>query len=150
MNSPYNEYISRIQPFRYRESRLYRIEIFFYKVIFGVFSQPLPNTLIFDFFNRFLRTQDCFKTFTQKKWIVWSDCGGHFRCAELMNYCFNVLAKEKIRICLNFLAGIFKSSFHIFNINFHLKIIDAWEAFFVTLHRRAVLFECLELGIYQL
>lgn len=45
---------------------------------------------------------DEFKAVEQKKYIVWTDTGTHFRCAELIHYLFDELAREQIRVCLNF------------------------------------------------
>ncbi|CAF0871784.1 unnamed protein product, partial [Brachionus calyciflorus] len=48
------------------------------------------------------RKLDEFKAIEQKKYIIWADTGSHFRCAELIHYLFNELAREQIRVCLNF------------------------------------------------
>ena len=53
---------------------------------------------------RLLREQPFFKRFVNTNWIVWSDCGSHFRCSELMHYFFVELFEEKILINLNFFA----------------------------------------------
>ena len=67
-----------------------------------VFIQNLIN-----YFSpkRFLRNQEFFQKFSQKKWIVWADSGNHFRCSEVMSYLFIELARESIRVCYNIFVG---------------------------------------------
>jgi hypothetical protein len=44
---------------------------------------------------RLLRQQDWFKAIEQSDFVVWSDCGKHFRNNELAGYLLLELAKEK-------------------------------------------------------
>ncbi|RMZ94650.1 hypothetical protein BpHYR1_007679, partial [Brachionus plicatilis] len=45
---------------------------------------------------------DVFKKIERKKYIIWADTGTHFRCSELIDYLFQELSKENIKVCLNF------------------------------------------------
>lgn len=45
---------------------------------------------------RFLRKQKFFEKIEKKNYIVWSDCGKHFRNQTFCGYLFNELAKQKI------------------------------------------------------
>jgi hypothetical protein len=53
---------------------------------------------------RLLRQQSFFKEIEKKNWVVWADCGSHFRCKELSYFLFNELrnAPEQIIVNLNF------------------------------------------------
>ncbi|RNA12862.1 hypothetical protein BpHYR1_013257, partial [Brachionus plicatilis] len=51
---------------------------------------------------RFLKNLDVFKKIERKKYIIWADTGTHFRCSELIDYLFQELSKENIKVCLNF------------------------------------------------
>ena len=53
---------------------------------------------------RFLRQLDEFKNIDQSSYIIWSDCGTQFRCAEFNYYLFCELAKEKISVNMNWFA----------------------------------------------
>ena len=55
---------------------------------------------------RKLREQDFFKNLEKKKWIVWTDCGSHFRGYEMAHYLFKELTEldEPILVNLNFFA----------------------------------------------
>lgn len=48
-----------------------------------------------------MRQQRCFKLLDKKSYIVWSDVGPHFRCAEFMHYLFVELAQLKIKVSFN-------------------------------------------------
>lgn len=45
---------------------------------------------------RFLREQDFFKEIDKSEYIVWVDCGRHFRNKLLVGYLFKELAQEGI------------------------------------------------------
>ena len=51
---------------------------------------------------RLLRKQDFFKAIDKKNYIVWSDCGKHFRCSEFISYLMEELAGSEIHVNLNF------------------------------------------------
>ena len=54
---------------------------------------------------KFLRETAQFKAIEKDNYIIWSDCGGHFRCAEFISYLFDDLRlKKKIKIQMNFFA----------------------------------------------
>ena len=54
---------------------------------------------------KFLRSQLPFKEIEKPNYFIWSDCGGHFRCAEFLSFLFDDLKKkEKINVNLNFFA----------------------------------------------
>lgn len=53
---------------------------------------------------RFLRQQSFFQEIEKKNYILWSDAGKHFKCAELTYYFLYELAAEKINVNLNFFA----------------------------------------------
>ena len=47
---------------------------------------------------RMLREQDFFKEIDNKKsYIVWADCGPHFRCSEFLGYLLLDLANAQIQ-----------------------------------------------------
>jgi hypothetical protein len=46
---------------------------------------------------RILRMQVFFKKIDQKDYIVWADCGPHFRCETFIGYLLLELAEDKIR-----------------------------------------------------
>ena len=48
-----------------------------------------------------MRKLDCFKNVEKKKYIVWTDTGNHFRCAEFMHFLFVELAQFKIEVSFN-------------------------------------------------
>jgi hypothetical protein len=45
---------------------------------------------------RFLREQAFFKEIEKPNYIVWADCGKHFRNKLFIGYLFNELSKQKI------------------------------------------------------
>ncbi len=47
---------------------------------------------------------DEFKDVDQDHWIVWTDCGKSFRCAEFIYFLFNDLANKRKSVNLNFFA----------------------------------------------
>ena len=51
---------------------------------------------------RFLRKQKFFVDVEKNNYIIWADCGSHFRCSELAHYLFKELAEEKKIVNLNF------------------------------------------------
>ncbi|CAF1001538.1 unnamed protein product [Brachionus calyciflorus] len=53
---------------------------------------------------RFLRGQEMFKKIDKKKYIIWTDAGTHFRCADFLHYLFNELANEEIIVQYNIFA----------------------------------------------
>ena len=53
---------------------------------------------------RLLRKQTFFEVLDKKKYIIWADCGKHFRCAEFISYLMRELVEEKINVNLNFFA----------------------------------------------
>ena len=53
---------------------------------------------------RLLRNQDFFKVIDQKNFIIWSDCGKHFRCAEFISFLMKELSQSQIHVNLNFFA----------------------------------------------
>ena len=48
-----------------------------------------------------MRQLECFKALDKKKYIVWTDTGNHFRCAEFMYYLFVELAQIQIEVSFN-------------------------------------------------
>ena len=54
---------------------------------------------------RYLREQIPFKEIEKSNYIIWADCGPHFRCSEFVYFLFDELSKkEKLHINLNFFA----------------------------------------------
>ena len=51
---------------------------------------------------RLLRKQQFFKDLDKKNYIIWADCGKHFRCAEFISFLMKELAEDKIHVDLNF------------------------------------------------
>ncbi len=51
---------------------------------------------------RYMRSQTFFKEIDKKNYIIWADCGKHFRCAEFVSYLMEELAESKINVNLNF------------------------------------------------
>ncbi len=52
---------------------------------------------------RFLRSQSFFKLIDKRNYVIWADCGSHFRNNELAHYFFKELFEnEKITVNLNF------------------------------------------------
>lgn len=51
---------------------------------------------------RFLREQPFFKEIEQPHYVVWADCGKHFRSQIFIGYLFNELKKHNIQVNLNF------------------------------------------------
>ena len=51
--------------------------------------------------KRFLRDHKIFEKFSQKKYLIWTDAGPHFRCKELMHYFFKELADQKVQVSFN-------------------------------------------------
>ena len=51
---------------------------------------------------RLLRSKVFFKKIDTKNYIIWADCGTHFRCKELAHYFFSELADQKIIVNCNF------------------------------------------------
>ena len=45
---------------------------------------------------RILRNQEFFKNIEKNEYIVWADCGKHFRNSEILGYLLIELAEEKI------------------------------------------------------
>ena len=65
-----------------------------------------------------------FQQLDQNKYIVWTDTGPHFRCAELMHYLFKELAETKIQVCYNLFAechGKSSRDQHFSSIGFFIK-----------------------------
>jgi len=52
-----------------------------------------------------LREQEWFKKNEKKKYIIWADCGKHFRNKDLVGYCMQ-LAQEGITVSLNFFGEV--------------------------------------------
>ena len=48
-----------------------------------------------------MRKLECFKKIDTKDYVIWSDAGPHFRCAEFLHYLFNDLAEENITVSYN-------------------------------------------------
>ena len=48
-----------------------------------------------------MRNLECFKQVDQKDYIIWSDTGSHFRCAEFIHYLFKELADKGITVSFN-------------------------------------------------
>ena len=57
---------------------------------------------------RFLRMQEFFKEVEKPEYIVWMDCGKHFRNSEVAGYLFKELVFQKI-------SGIKKILFNLIN-----------------------------------
>jgi hypothetical protein len=53
---------------------------------------------------RLLRSENFFKKIDKLKYIIWVDCGPHFRCAEFCQYLFDELLELNINVNLNFFA----------------------------------------------
>lgn len=53
---------------------------------------------------KLLRNMDFFRRIDKKKYVIWTDCGTHFRCAQFYNYLFNELIVENIFVKWNFFA----------------------------------------------
>ena len=53
---------------------------------------------------KFLMKLDIFKKIQKKNWIIWSDCGTQFRCAEFNYFLFNELADQGISVSMNWFA----------------------------------------------
>ena len=54
---------------------------------------------------RFMRQLQQFKEIQKSKYIIWADCGPHFRSSEFISYIYDDLCKEQhININLNFFA----------------------------------------------
>ena len=53
---------------------------------------------------RLMRNQEFFKKIDKKNYIIWSDCGKHFRCSEFMHFLMKELAELKINVNLNFFS----------------------------------------------
>jgi hypothetical protein len=53
-------------------------------------------------YERYLRNLECFREIDRHSYIIWTDCGPHFRCAEMMHYCFKELLDFKIKVSLNY------------------------------------------------
>lgn len=52
---------------------------------------------------RILRHQEFFKNIDKNQYIVWADCGKHFRCKYFIGYLLGELADEKIHGMFRFL-----------------------------------------------
>ena len=46
---------------------------------------------------RVLRNQDFFKKIEKKEYIIWADCGKHFRNKLFVGYLFNTLKFDEIK-----------------------------------------------------
>ena len=57
---------------------------------------------------KLLRKQDFFKEIEQNSYIIWADCGKHFRNCQVVGYLFGDLSKENIN-GFNYLDFIFDS-----------------------------------------
>ena len=69
-----------------------------------------------------MRNHDVFKRFKQKKYILWTDSGSNFRCAEFIRYLFDEVASEGFQICLNFFAECHGKSSR----DAHFSIVDVF------------------------
>jgi hypothetical protein len=49
-----------------------------------------------------MRKQNFFKKIDKKKYVIWADCGLHFRCSEMLHYLLIELANEGVRVDVNF------------------------------------------------
>lgn len=52
---------------------------------------------------RILRSQTFFRSIDQKDYIIWADCGKHFRNKLLIGYLFKELQREKINGNLSYI-----------------------------------------------
>ena len=52
---------------------------------------------------RFLRNQSFFKEIDKPNYIIWTDCGTHFRCERFVNFMMGEVSQEK-KVSLNFFA----------------------------------------------
>ena len=48
-----------------------------------------------------MRQLECFRELDRKKYIIWTDTGSHFRCAEFMHFLFKELAQLDIQVSFN-------------------------------------------------
>jgi hypothetical protein len=69
------------------------IRIFFRLCILQYFSNKIVN------FLRFLRKQAFFKILDRQNYVIFCDCGSHFRNYQSLFYFFHDLAKENIGVC---------------------------------------------------
>ena len=53
---------------------------------------------------RFLRNQNFFKLIDKKHYVIWTDCGTHFRSKEAFAYFLKELPSEGLTVDLNFFA----------------------------------------------
>ena len=51
---------------------------------------------------RLLRNQEYLKKVEKNNYIIWSDCGKHFRCSEFISFLMIELAQSNIHVNLNF------------------------------------------------
>ena len=58
---------------------------------------------------RFIRSKDFFKKIDQDNYVIWADCGNHFRCYELMYFLFEELVCLSNFIFINILVNLKKT-----------------------------------------
>ncbi len=74
---------------------------------------------------RYLRTREFFKKIDTFNYVIWCDCGTHFRNSQILSYFFSELRSQNIKVSLNYFGEHHGKSF----CDSHFSIISKYIEF---------------------